>query len=112
MDSRGWIPISLIASFNRVRSLTPDETLVKEVLVLSTVVQVYGDWVRMNKWEQFVLPDARLSVVEPADSHTEVQPQISTSDSYVVIGEEEEEEDEVEFVMGKEAGWTPDHPHR
>ena len=64
MDTRGWIPISLIASFNRVRQLTTDVHLVKEVLTLSSFVQVCGGMVRMNGWESFVLPGAPVSRVE------------------------------------------------
>ena len=67
MDSRGWIPISLIASFNRVKKLTLDTNLVKEVLYLSSMVQVRDDWVRMGGWERFVLPDAEESVVPEFD---------------------------------------------
>src|ERR1700733_1096431 len=70
MDSRGWIPIPLIASFNRVRTLTTDVRLVKDVLILSNIVEVKHDWVRMggNQWEQFVLPDAPTSSVESRDA--------------------------------------------
>jgi hypothetical protein len=64
MDARGWIPISLIASFNRVRQLTQDVQLVKDVLYLSSLVQVRGNMVRMGGWEPFVLPDAVPSTVE------------------------------------------------
>jgi hypothetical protein len=69
MDTRGWIPIPLIASFNRVRQLTADVLtdhvqLVKEVLTLSSVVQVCGGMVRMDGWESFVLPGAPVSEVE------------------------------------------------
>lgn len=66
MDSKGWIPIQLLASFNRVRQLTLDMTLVRDVLLLSSVAQVHqgGDWVRMGGWESFVLPDAKRSVVD------------------------------------------------
>ena len=64
MDARGWIPIPLIASFNRVRQLTQDIQLVKDVLTLSSHVQVRGNMVRMGGWEQFVLPDAAPSTVE------------------------------------------------
>ncbi|KAJ2915136.1 hypothetical protein MD484_g5277, partial [Candolleomyces efflorescens] len=63
MDSRGWIPISLIASFNRVRRLTPEINLVRDVLFLSSMVQVRDDHVRMGGWERFVLPDAAESNV-------------------------------------------------
>src|SRR5437879_4930990 len=64
MDVRGWIPIPLIASFNRVRQLTMDAQLVREVLALSTLVQVRGNMVRMGGWERYVLPDASPSTVE------------------------------------------------
>jgi len=69
MDTRGWIPIPLIASRNRVRQLTADVLtdhvqLVREVLTLSSVVQVCGGMVRMNGWESFVLPGAPVSEVE------------------------------------------------
>jgi la-related protein 1 len=67
MDSRGWIPISLIASFNRVKKLTLDANLVKEVLYLSSMVQVRDEWVRMGGWERFVLPDAEESVAPEFD---------------------------------------------
>ena len=108
MDSRGWIPISLIASFNRVRNLTMDVQLVTDVLTLSSLVEVRGTYVRMRQWQQFVLPTAAPSPVEEDDytqphdalatvpvehphSHADVEPQNHD-------GEEEEEED-VEFVL-------------
>lgn len=70
MDSKGWIPIQLLASFNRVRQLTLDMTLVRDVLLLSSVAQVHqgGDWVRMGGWESFVLPDAKRSVVDDSEA--------------------------------------------
>lgn len=63
MDSRGWIPVSVLASFNRVRKLTVDMNLVREMLYLSSMVQIRDDWVRMGGWERFVLPSAEESVV-------------------------------------------------
>ena len=65
MDRRGWIPISIIASFKRVRQLTVEHELVKDVLSLSSLVEVRGDWVRVQRWEQWILPTAPPSVVEP-----------------------------------------------
>jgi la-related protein 1 len=85
--------MSLIASFNRVRRLTMDEQLVKDVLGLSSVVEVMHDHVRMVGWEQFILPDAAPSTVE--------------SGGYEEEAEDDDEEDVV-FVLGREAGWTPE----
>ncbi|THU93317.1 hypothetical protein K435DRAFT_584294, partial [Dendrothele bispora CBS 962.96] len=65
MDSRGWIPINLIASFNRVKQLTTDEGLVREVMALSSMVEIRGEFVRIRGvWERYVLPDAQTSQVE------------------------------------------------
>jgi la-related protein 1 len=65
MDNRGWISIPLLASFNRVKNFTTDVNLVREVLHLSSLAQVKDDWVRMGGWEQYVLPNAAESAVEP-----------------------------------------------
>ena len=110
MDSRGWIPISLLASFNRVRQLTLDPQLVREVLALSQIVEMRDDCVRMGggEWAQFVLTDAPMSTVE------------GTSVGYVREGrggtageeegdhveeegevEEDEEEEDIEIVMDR-----------
>jgi hypothetical protein len=61
MDSEGWIAISLLANFNRVRTLSPDPALVHEVLMLSHHLEVHNGRVRMRdeQWKQFVLPSAQ-----------------------------------------------------
>ncbi|KAJ3995368.1 hypothetical protein F5050DRAFT_311104 [Lentinula boryana] len=66
MDSHGWIAIPLIASFNRVRQITTDESFVRDVLSMSSVVEIQGDMVRMKEgeWERFVLPGAQTSRVD------------------------------------------------
>ncbi|EGO29342.1 hypothetical protein SERLADRAFT_378060 [Serpula lacrymans var. lacrymans S7.9] len=125
MDSRGWISIALIASFNRVRQLTTDLHLVKDVLSLSSFAEVKDDWVRMRggQWEPFVLPTAHTSVVEPliheaTQDVVQFEPPEAEEESQVTDGEAEEcdgdgeddEEEEVEFVIGQEAAgsWTPE----
>ena len=40
MDSEGYLPISLIASFHRVQALTQDITLVIQALQQSEVLQL------------------------------------------------------------------------
>lgn len=110
MDSRGWIPVSLIASFNRVTRLTTDVQVVRDVLTLSSMVEVRDDWVRPISWQQFVFPDAVKSTVEifedPHQNHAvEGQGGLTRHESengdFEAEGEEiEEEEDDVVFVMG------------
>jgi len=104
MDSRGWIPIGLLASFNRVRQLTVDPQVVREVLVLSMVVEVCDEHVRMRngEWRQFVLPDARRSTVDGGDEGDGEDPGEGEGDAEDE-GEEDDDEDEVEFVIGREA---------
>ena len=94
MDSRGWLPIQVIASFNRVKQLTGDVQMVKDVLELSSLVEVRDDHVRLSdsQWTKFVLPGAATSTIE------------------VVEDADEDEEDDVVFVLGGEENqsWTPD----
>ncbi|KAH7910351.1 hypothetical protein BJ138DRAFT_1009036 [Hygrophoropsis aurantiaca] len=125
MDDSGWIPISLLASFNRVRNLTTDTTLVAEVLQQSNVVEVDGEFVRMSgqQWEQFILPRQHKALSpQPAPASTEVkmqggeddhsnQPQepdceADDTDCYV----DDEDEEDVVFVIGEEAegSWLPE----
>lgn len=114
MDAKGWISISTLASFNRVRSLTPDYQCVKDVLTLSTVLSVHEDWVRMHGWESFVLPNAPQSKIEQdGESAPEATVEAPTRHDEAERGddaEEEEEEEDVVFVIGKEASWSPQAP--
>ncbi|TKY75272.1 La-related protein 1B [Spatholobus suberectus] len=60
MDEQGWVPINLIASFPRVRSLTSNIKLILDSLRTSTVVEVQGDKLRRrNEWIKW-LPSAQL----------------------------------------------------
>jgi la-related protein 1 len=43
MDARGWVPISIVAKFNRVRSMTTNVHFVLDALRSSNVVEVQGD---------------------------------------------------------------------
>ncbi|KAF8621221.1 hypothetical protein AX15_007937 [Amanita polypyramis BW_CC] len=120
MDSKGWVAITTLASFNRVKNLTHDYQFVKDVLTLSMVLTVRGDYVRMHGWERFVLPNAAPSKVEPSEHDGGFAPDVGSEfiEYNSVAGngdeaehgedlEEEEEEEDVVFVMGKEAGWSP-----
>lgn len=109
MDSRGWIPISLLASFNRVRQLTLDPQLVREVLALSQIVEMWDDCVRMGggEWAQFVLADAPVSTVEGTSgvvgwggtAGEEEEGDHMDEEGEV---EDEDEEEDIEIVMDRE----------
>jgi la-related protein 1 len=67
MDSEGWIDIPMIASFNRVKSLTLDTNIIREVLTLSSLLEVRDEKVRLANGEskRWVLPDAKQSTLSP-----------------------------------------------
>ncbi|KAF8908436.1 hypothetical protein CPB85DRAFT_1222736 [Mucidula mucida] len=117
MDSEGWISISLLATFNRVKQLTGGENvdLVREVLELSSAVEMHPsrESVRMYDWERYVLPP---EVKDNGSSSTKTSSEMAASP--VTPGdtslehehedgkEEDEEEDDVVFVLGGEAGYV------
>ncbi|KAG9311612.1 hypothetical protein JVU11DRAFT_7822 [Chiua virens] len=101
MDDEGWIPISLLASFKRVRQLHTDADVAREVLSRSRVVEVNGDWVRMGsrQWESFVLPNAPRSMVTGVDHEEGKNPAPSTyhdPDGDAEYGDVAEEHGEIE----------------
>ncbi|XP_020578036.1 la-related protein 1B-like [Phalaenopsis equestris] len=56
MDEQGWVPISLIAGFNRVKQLTNNIPYILDTVLLSNVVEVQGDKIRKrNDWMTWVL---------------------------------------------------------
>lgn len=57
MDGQGWVPISLIAGFNLVKTLTSDINLILFALRSSSVVEVKADKIRRRgDWSKWVLP--------------------------------------------------------
>ena len=65
MDNQGWVDISMISSFNRIKSLTADADTVKEVAGMSTILEMCDQNIRLahEQWRQWVLPDARPSAI-------------------------------------------------
>ncbi|KAK3842664.1 MAG: hypothetical protein J3R72DRAFT_129950 [Linnemannia gamsii] len=46
MDAQGFVPLSLVANFNRVRTLTTDHALIKDTIKDSNVIELNGDNIR------------------------------------------------------------------
>lgn len=77
MDDEAWVPVTLIANFPRVQSLTNDIQLILDSLRTSTVVEVQGDKVRPRKqWKKWATTSDRF----PADSGVQ-SPRGGASDS-------------------------------
>ncbi|OWM74962.1 la-related protein 1C-like [Punica granatum] len=62
MDSEGWVPISLIAGFPRVKTMTTDAQLILNCLKASTLVEVQDEKVRRrNEWMKWVRAPGQFS---------------------------------------------------
>jgi len=57
MNSEGWVPLSLVANFNRVKNLTTDHALIKETLKSSKAIELQGDRIRKRgDWASWIFP--------------------------------------------------------
>ncbi|MCD7465148.1 hypothetical protein HAX54_000693 [Datura stramonium] len=57
MDERGWVPVTLIAGFKKVRELTDNTQLILNVVRSSTVVEVQSEKLRRrNDWFRWLMP--------------------------------------------------------
>ncbi|KAF9111409.1 La ribonucleoprotein domain member 1B [Mortierella sp. AM989] len=93
MDAEGYVPLSLIANFNRVKSLTTDHALIKDVIKESRVIELNGDNIRKKgDWATWIFPKGdgvppfqatRSSFVPPARSPHPVTIVTPTSDNFV-----------------------------
>ncbi|XP_020102845.1 la-related protein 1A-like [Ananas comosus] len=55
LDEQGWVSISIIAGFRRVRNLTTDVPLILGALRSSSLIEVQGDKIRRrNDWHKWV----------------------------------------------------------
>ena len=55
----GWLTIQLLATFNRLRSISPDPNVIAEALKLSPELEVHGGRVRKrHDWQRW-LPHAQ-----------------------------------------------------
>jgi la-related protein 1 len=87
--------------------------MVRDVLALSSTVELRDDQVRMGggEWTRFVLPDAPASTVgvEGTEEVDREQDDHDHVEEYADV-EEEEEEEEIEIVMDRELGPTWANP--
>ena len=61
MDAEGWIPLAVVANFNRVRMLTPDMMLIVEAVKDSLLVEVSAESTYLrakDSWQKWVEPRA------------------------------------------------------
>ncbi|KAG6483097.1 la-related protein 1B-like [Zingiber officinale] len=74
MDDHGWVAVSLIASFNRVKQSTRDIPYILDALHGSTVVEVHGEKLRRRgDWMRWILPHS-FNQYDSASSPRSPQP--------------------------------------
>nr|XP_023893711.1 la-related protein 1C [Quercus suber]POE59514.1 la-related protein 1c [Quercus suber] len=57
MDDQGWVPIKLIAGFNKVMLLTDNIQLILDAVRTSVVLEIQGDKVRKREdWVRWIMP--------------------------------------------------------
>ncbi|KAL4645540.1 hypothetical protein ACB092_02G241700 [Castanea dentata] len=57
MDDQGWVPIKLIAGFNKVMLLTDNIQLILDAVRTSSVLEIQGDKVRRRgDWMRWIMP--------------------------------------------------------
>lgn len=65
MDSQGWVMISVVSTFNRVKKLTNDFELIRNTLMFSQVLEVDFEGRRVRKkwgWEEYVLENQKVGI--------------------------------------------------
>ncbi|DBA77438.1 hypothetical protein WJX77_006299 [Trebouxia sp. C0004] len=88
MNEEGWIALHVIASFNRVRMLTPDLAMIMEALTDSSTVELSGDnlFIRPRAgYQQWILPEAQRDASAHALPH---MPGSSSSNIMNLAGQE------------------------
>ncbi|XP_071929997.1 la-related protein 1A-like [Coffea arabica] len=55
MDDHGWVPISIIADFKRVKKMSTDISFILDALQASTTIEIQGDKVRRrDEWSKWI----------------------------------------------------------
>ncbi|KAG5238109.1 hypothetical protein OIU77_028147 [Salix suchowensis] len=89
MDDLGWVPVSTIAEFKRVKKMTTDISLILDALQSSGSIEVQGDKVRKrDDWSKWI----------QVSSQQAVSPKAQTSESQAE--ENAEEDDTTNFSKG------------
>ncbi|XP_037405286.1 la-related protein 1A-like isoform X1 [Triticum dicoccoides] len=69
MDEHGWVPISKVADFNRLKRITTDVHLIVDVLASSSLVEVQDDKIRRRSdWSKWVCSSGATSVHSPSST--------------------------------------------
>lgn len=86
MDSEGWVPVGLLADFNRVKALTTDPNEILQILADSELVEVKDDKLRRkDDWKLWLLP---LEMKEALDQEKKPKEEDKNQDQKEEVKEE------------------------
>jgi hypothetical protein len=74
MDKEGWVPVSTITSFNRVKAFQPETARLSEVVQASAVLEMKDNKLRRKEdWSFWILPNSdKPATPEASNSNTSV----------------------------------------
>lgn len=105
MDANGWVLISILASFNRIKNLTSDLAIVVECLRMTPLLEVSpkGTHVRLRQqWPEWVLPNATTNEDVKKEFEDAQKEKEKEQEKEVNKGEEQAEEAGKEKSQPKE----------
>ncbi|KAG8496258.1 hypothetical protein CXB51_009321 [Gossypium anomalum] len=80
MDDQGWVPVSTIADFKRVKRMSTDIQFILDALQSSSTVEVQGDKIRRrDEWSKWI-PVGSTTLLSEAQA-TQYQPKENVTDS-------------------------------
>ncbi|XP_039026395.1 la-related protein 1A-like [Hibiscus syriacus] len=78
MDDQGWVPISTIADFKRVKRMSTDVQFIMDALQSSSTVEVQGDMIRSrDEWSKWISTSSTTTVSSEAEA-AQYQPKENT----------------------------------
>ncbi|XP_062195934.1 la-related protein 1A-like isoform X2 [Phragmites australis] len=69
MDEHGWVPVSKVADFNRLKKMTTDIHLIVDALSISSLLEVQDDKIRRRSdWSKWISFSGTTSVASPSSA--------------------------------------------
>jgi la-related protein 1 len=69
MDENGWVPVSKVADFNRLKKMTTDIHLIVDALANSSLLEVQDDKIRRRSdWSKWVSLSGTSSIASPSSA--------------------------------------------
>ncbi|PHZ08583.1 uncharacterized protein RHIMIDRAFT_316077 [Rhizopus microsporus ATCC 52813] len=104
MNTEGYVPISLVAGFNRIKNLTVDMDLVRASLQLSELLEMNQDATMLRRkegWEMWILPEKKTTKAQsnpqPEVRRKSIQPEARRKSIQEKPQKEDHEEDLFDF---------------